>query len=527
MLSLLASGCTPWREYVRNGFKVGPNYVRPPAPVAPKWIDSGDARVHEDPQDVVRWWKLFNDPVLDELICTAYRQNLTLRQAGARVLQARYQLAIDVGNLFPQQQQAVGSYERLAISKQTSSAGALSTQPQFFNQWNAGFNLAWEVDFGGRYRRAIEADQAVLDEQVFNYDAALVTLLGDIASTYAQMHTLEQRIRNAEQNVAIQRSTLEIVQARFRAQTISELDVDQAETTLAATQAAIVELRISLRQTMVQLCILMGMPPEDLYARIGQGSIPVAPRDVVVGLPADLLRRRPDVRAAERQIAAQSATIGVAESLLYPHFTINGTLGWASRDVSHLFEPRALNSNIIPTVTWNVLNFGRLINNVRLQDARLQELVAHYQQTVLSANQEVENGLVTFLRGRERTELQLRAVQQARRAVTIALRQYQAGSTDFTTVTQVLQVQVQQQDLLAQAQGEIASGLIQVYRSLGGGWQIKCEGCNEALPLPSTSTPPAETISTPPAGEQPSPLPPLNSQGELHQPDSLQSTFGN
>jgi outer membrane protein TolC len=253
----------------------------------------------------------------------------------------------------------------------------------------------------------------------------------------------------------------------------------------------------------------------------------VAPRDVVVGLPADLLRRRPDVRAAERQIAAQSATIGVAESLLYPHFTINGTLGWASRDVSHLFEPRALNSNIIPTVTWNVLNFGRLINNVRLQDARLQELVAHYQQTVLSANQEVENGLVTFLRGRERTELQLRAVQQARRAVTIALRQYQAGSTDFTTVTQVLQVQVQQQDLLAQAQGEIASGLIQVYRSLGGGWRIKCEGCNEALPLPSTSTPPAETISTPPAGEQPSPLPPLNSQGELHQPDSLQSTFGN
>jgi outer membrane protein TolC len=229
------------------------------------------------------------------------------------------------------------------------------------------------------------------------------------------------------------------------------------------------------------------------------------------------------VRAAERQVAVQSATIGVAESLLYPHFTINGTLGWASRDVNHLFEPRSLNSNIMPTVTWNVLNYGRLINNVRLQDARLQELVAHYQQTVLSANQEVENGLVTFLRGRERTDLQQRAVEQARRAVTIALRQYEAGNTDFTTVTQVLQVQVQQQDLLAQAQGEIASGMIQVYRSLGGGWQIKCDGCNETLPMPNTPAPAAEPIPTPPAAEQPSPLPPLRQESELQQPSSLQS----
>jgi outer membrane protein TolC len=270
----------------------------------------------------------------------------------------------------------------------------------------------------------------------------------------------------------------------------------------------------------------MGMPPEDLYARIGEGHIPIAPGEVAVGLPADLLRRRPDVRAAERQIAAQSAAIGVAQALLYPHFAINGTLGWAARDVDHLFQPRALNSNIIPTVSWDLLNYGRLINNVRLQDARLQELVANYQQTVLLANRDVENGLVTFLRGRERTELQQRAVQQAMRAVTIALRQYQAGTTDFTTVTQVLQVQVQQQDLLAQAQGEIAAGLIQVYRSLGGGWQIKCEGCSETLPPPGIvksfdrqRSP--EDIPAPPASELLQPLPPPQSEEAPKQPPSV------
>src|SRR5262249_36377555 len=174
---------------------------------------------------------------------------------------------------------------------------------------------------------------------------------------------------------------LAIVEARFKASTISELDLDQARTTVAATEAAISELQISLRQSILQLCILMGMPSEDLLKRVGAGPIPVAPAEVVLGIPADLLRRRPDVRAAERQMAAQSAVIGVAESELYPHLTIDGTLGWASQDLNHLFQPTALNSNIGPSFQWNILNYGRLLNNVRLQDARFQELVANYQNT--------------------------------------------------------------------------------------------------------------------------------------------------
>jgi NodT family efflux transporter outer membrane factor (OMF) lipoprotein len=526
ILAALTCGCTPFRDYVHNGFKVGPNYVTPPAAVAPQWIDANDVNLRPDYDDLARWWTVFNDPALDALICTARRQNLTLRQAGYRILQARSQLDIDIGNLFPQSQQTIDTYVRSANSRETVN-GAFGMQPRFTNQWNLGFSLNWELDFWGRFRRAIESDSAVLDASVENYDAALVTLLGDVASNYAQMRTLEQRITYAQHNVQIQRNTLAIVEARFKAETISELDVDQAQTTLAATEAGIAELQIALRQTVVQLCTLMGMPPEELFNRIGPGAIPIAPKEVAVGIPADLLRRRPDVRAAERQVAAQCAAIGVAQSQLYPHLAINGTLGWASRDVNHLFESRALNSNVTPTLQWDLLNYGRLVNGVRLQDALFQELVANYRNTVLLANQDVENGLVTFLRGRERADLQQRAVDSAVKAVDIALKQYQAGTTDFTTVTQVQQIQVQQQDLLAQAQGEIAVGLIQVYRALGGGWQLRCQGCSDVLPpgaATTSSRPAPETIPAPPPTDQPI-LSPLPQPGEFpQQPISLRST---
>jgi NodT family efflux transporter outer membrane factor (OMF) lipoprotein len=505
-------GCTSLRDYVHNGFKVGPNYARPAAPVAQDWIDANDVRVKKDEIDPCQWWDVFHDPILDDLICTAYHQNLTLREAGFRILQARAQLGITIGSVFPQTQNASGNYMRIANSQATSAGGNFGTQ--FSNQWNFGFNLAWELDFWGRFRRAVEADSDLLNASVEDYDAALVTLLGDVASNYAQMRTLEQRITYAQNNVRIQKDTLAIVEARFKASTISELDLDQARTTVAATEAAISELQIGLRQTIVQLCVLMGMPPEDLLNRIGTGPIPVTPKEVAVGIPADLLRRRPDVREAERRLAAQCAEIGIADSEFYPHISIDGTLGWRAQDLNHLFESRALNGNVGPSFTWNLLNYGRLLNDVRLQDARFQELIATYQNTVLLANQDVENGLITFLKSQERTALQQYAVDQAVRAVDLAVKQYRAGTTDFTTVTQVQQIQVQQQDLLAQAQGEIAAGLIQVYRALGGGWQIRLQGCNASLPPPGAAATVPQSMPSPEA--VPTPLP--NSPHELPRP---------
>ncbi|MFL5340397.1 MAG: efflux transporter outer membrane subunit [Gemmataceae bacterium] len=502
LTGLLACGCNSLREYADNGFKVGPNYGRPPAPVADDWIDASDARVRKQGEDPGQWWTVFRDPVLDSLVCSTYRQNLTLREAGFRVLQARAQLAIDVGELFPQQQSLTGAYTRTELSRQTAVGGA--TARRFVSQWNYGFNLAWELDFWGRFRRAVEADSATLDASVENYDDVLVTLLSDVATAYVQMRTLEQRIKYAKENVALQKATLTIVQGQVRVQLRPEIDLIQARSTLEQTEAQIPELEISLRQAANQLCILIGIPPEDLQARLGPGTIPEAPADVVVGVPADLLRRRPDVRRAERQAAAQCAIIGVAEAELYPHFSIGGNVGYAAQRFPDLFSGKAFTGSVGPSFTWNVLNYGRLVNNVRLQDARFQELIAGYQQAVLTANQDVENGLVTFLKAQERTRLQASAVNDAERAVKIALEQYRAGTVDLTRVTLLQQNLVQLQDILAQARGEIGLGLIQVYKALGGGWQIRLTGCE---PTPPAANPAPAAPSKPEPVPAPKPVP--------------------
>jgi NodT family efflux transporter outer membrane factor (OMF) lipoprotein len=497
ILAASLCGCTPLKEYVQNGFKVGHNYCPPAAPVARQWIDADDRRVRTDADDLSRWWTVFNDPGLDSLICCAYRQNLTLREAGCRVLEARAQLGISSGQLFPQNQNVTGDYSRNALSRAAANHDNI-TRP-FFDQWNCGFNLNWELDFWGRFRRAIEADAANLNASINDYDDVLVTLLGDVAANYVQMRTFQGRIECAQANVRLQRETLAIVDANFRAGRRDQLDLYQAQSTLEQTEAEIPELEISLRKTIVQLCILLGVPPEELQSRLGPAPIPSAPPEVALGIPADLLRRRPDVRRAERLAAAQCARIGIAESDFYPAFSINGSIGYSAEQFRDLFRPSALNGSVGPSFQWNILNYGRILNNVRLQDARFRELVAAYQQTVLNANQEVENGVVTFLKAQRRTKLQSASVHDAEKAVTIVLAQYKAGAIDFTRVTQLEQFLVQQQDVLTQARGEIVTGLIQVYKALGGGWQIRINGCESAaLPSSDNGNPPTERLPVPP-----------------------------
>jgi NodT family efflux transporter outer membrane factor (OMF) lipoprotein len=454
-LVLLSGGCTPFTEYVHNGFKVGPNYRKPPAPVAANWIDASDQRLRTGADDLSRWWTVFGDPVLDNLICLAYRQNLTLRQAGFRVLEARAQLGIAVGNFFPQNQAMMGSYQREAVSTQTANRG-FSTATRFFSQWDYGFTLAWELDFWGRFRRAIESAGATLDASVEDYDDVLVTLLSDVATAYVQMRTLEQRIKYAKANVAIQRESYDIAKAK-RGVFASGIDVDQALSILKQTEAGIPELEIAVRQTTDQLCILLGIPPEELRARLGAGNISRAPPEVVIGIPADLLRRRPDVRRAERLAAAQSAQIGVAESEFYPHIFFRGTIDYQASTFKKLFNSRALSGNVGPSFQWDILNYGRILNNVRFQDARFQELVAAYQQTVLNANKETEDGLIAFLKAHLRTQLQQEGVAAGAAAVKAIRDLWKAGLlTDFTRVAQLEQNKVQLEDTLAQAEGEIA-----------------------------------------------------------------------
>ncbi len=488
------SGCTPCSQYFRNGFKVGPNYGRPPAPVAERWIDAADQRVRSVSTDESRWWTVFNDPVVNDLVQAAYRQNLSLRQAGFRVLEARAQLGVAVGQLAPQAQENTGSYTANGVS--LNVANREFTRDRWFGQWDYGFNLSWELDFWGRFRRAVEASEASLDASVEQYDDVLVTLLADVVSNYVQYRTVEQRIAYAQDNVCLQGKILELATARFRGGMTSELDVHQAQSDLSSTEALIPQLRLLRREANNRLCILLGTPPENLQQRLGNGPIPAALQGVAVGIPAELLRRRPDVRRAERLAAAQSARIGVAQADLYPQISLDGTLAYGSQEFGNLLAGNSFSGSVGPGFRWNILNYGRIINNVRGQDASFQEMVVAYQQTVLRANEEVENGLARFLEAQEEVRALANSVSEARKSVEQALAQYEGGLTDFNRVAVLQERLVQRQDQLAQAQGDVALGLVSVYRALGGGWQIRltapspdapelpAPGEEDGLPLP-------------------------------------------
>jgi NodT family efflux transporter outer membrane factor (OMF) lipoprotein len=526
---LTVGGCvtTGPLDYIRNGFKVGPNYCKPPAPVAEQWISADDPKVQD--RHLQDWWRVFQDPVLESLIQTALAQNLTLRAVGARVLQARAQQAIAVGNIFPQTQTATGQYSRIALSHNTFNnpavteaglaAAGVPIPPNaplgnFYSDWSAGFNLSWELDFWGRFRRAIESANASLDASVENFDDALVTLLADVATNYVQYRIAQQRIKIARDNVRIQEGILALAQQRFKVGTATRLDVEQARTVLEQTRSTIPALEITLGQANDTLCTLLGIPPRDLEADLGPGPklgskpVPDTPDWVAAGIPADLLRQRPDVRGAERQIAAQSAQIGVAEADLYPTIFINGTIGVEAFDLAKLFDSKSFFGNITPNFRWNILNYGRIVNNVRQQQAHTQELVAAYQNRVLTAGREVQTALRGFLRSQEQADDLARSVTAARSATRLGVRQYRTGTVPFNTVFNLETTQVQQQDNLSVAQGNIALNLINVYRALGGGWELRLpENCvatqpaDQAGQAPDPAARPQEQLPAPKSAE--------------------------
>lgn len=502
--SLGALGCTGPLEYIRNGFKVGPNYLRPPAPAAPQWIDAADPRVQSEPPHDHHWWGVFNDPVLNDLIQNAYQQNLSLREAGFRVLAARAKLCIAVGDVFPQTQQAFADYVRKGLSG--TVANSQFTPDRWFNIYDLGFNLSWEVDIWGKLRREVESANAEFNASIEDYDYVLVTLIADVAQTYTQIRTLQQQVVYTKKNIELQTGTVKLVKERFEGGVVSKLDLTQAEQNLYDTEAQLPPLEISLRQANDCLCTLLGMPMEDLMMKLGAGPIPITPVEVAVGIPADLIRRRPDVRAAERQLAAQSAQIGVAESDLYPIITITGTIGYQSRQLSRLFDPQSAFGSWGPGLRWNILNYGRILNEIRLEDARFQELAMNYFNKALKADEEVENALVLFLQSQQLVKDLQKAVAAARESTEIGLVQYKEGKTDYIRVFITERELVRQENGLAKAQGEVAQGLIGVYRALGGGWQIRCAPLEGPAPPTEVVLPSPEQLPAPrPAPDSPVP----------------------
>ncbi|MBL9122185.1 MAG: efflux transporter outer membrane subunit, partial [Planctomycetaceae bacterium] len=501
------AGCTSFGEYVHNGFKVGPNYVRPPAQTSPDWIDSSDARVKSDPPADCAWWTVLNDPALNGLIGSAYRQNLDLRAAGARITEARAQRAIAVGTLFPQTQTMTIS----ALESQISQNLPIPF-PQNFDLVTAGFNGSWELDFWGRYRRAVESADANLSASVEQYGEVLVLLLSDVASNYVQLRTFQQRLAYARQNVEIQRGSLKLAETRLKQGVSSELDVRQARAILWQTESLVPVFEAGVRQSSNALCVLLGMSPIDLASALGTAPIPMAPPSVALGVPNDLLARRPDVRRAERRVAEQCARIGMATADLYPALSVNGYVGFWAQNTHELFNGDSFTGALIPRFNWNVLNYGRIANNIIAQDARLQAVAYDYQQTVLRAGQEVEDGLTRFLHAQMQARFLDRSVADTARAVELVKVQFEGGTTDFNRVFTLQASLTSQQDQLAAAQGNIALSLIAVYKGLGGGW--RCFQACGGMPAPCYP-PEVETVPPPPAPELlPPPPPALSPSGQ-------------
>ena len=464
VMACLAAGC----------FKVGPDFKTPPAQVESKWMESQDSELDPRPPDYRDWWSVFSDPSMVRLIDQAYRQNLDLRTAGVKVIEARAQLGIAIGEFFPQQQtlSAAVSYNRIPLSN------PFLINISTYWQDEVAAQATWEIDLWGKLRRAIEsADDAFL-ASVANYDDVLVTLIADVASDYVQIRTVERQIAIAQDNIERQKVALKIANAKFKYGTATKLDVYQAENVLGATEATIPQLTINLVKAKNALSVLLGMPPGPLDKLMaGNADIPTAPERVLAGIPEDLLRRRPDVRRAELQAAAQCAQIGFAKADLLPAFVLIGNVATISTNIggsslSNIFSAGTLAFNAGPSVQWNFLNYGQITNNVRVQDARFQELLIGYQNAVLNAQEDVENGLTSFIESRQQAKYLQYSVDAANGALRIAIIQYRQGIAQFTTVLTAEENLYQAENDLALAQGSIDLGLISAYRALGGGWEV-------------------------------------------------------
>lgn len=454
------------------GCMTGPDFQTPEAELPESWNERDSVAVEaQSEQESIEWWTQFNDPVLNRLIQTAYQQNLPLRTAGLRILEARARLGLVEGNLYPQSQAMTGDLTRIGTTGPATD--------RYFNSASVGFDAAWEMDFWGKFRRSIESADAGLQSDIANYDDVLVSLTAEVARTYVDIRTLEERISLARKNTENQQDALQLIIYQFEAGTVTELDVLQAETLLRSTQATIPNLQNSLQQNRNSLAILLGMPPGELRDLLdGANKIPTVSSTIALGIPADLLRRRPDIRKAEMQTAAQSAQIGVALTELYPSFTLFGSIGWSTTDaggnsLGNIFDSNNLNFTFGPAFKWNLFNYGRIKNQVRVQDARLEQLITSYQNTVLNAAREVENSVAGLVYAQQEAEYLSQGVASSAKSMELSMLQYKEGLADYQRVLDSTRALTQKQDQYAQLQGRIATSSIALYKALGGGWQMR------------------------------------------------------
>ena len=463
LVSLLAA-CAP----------VGPEFVQPEAELPPGWTELGENGLEASPIKQPQWWRVFNDPVLDKLVEDAWQQNNSLEIAGLRVLEARAQLGIAQGSQYPQSQLAAGS------ATYTSPANNFGGGSNFW-QYGIGASASWEIDFWGRFRRGIESADAAYMASIAARDQALILLTAQVVNTYTIVRINQEQLRYAHENVEIQQRSYDITSVLYRNGSDSELDMQQAHNLLLSTQATIPGFEISLKQALNALNTLLGKPPGTIDHLVNEDyGIPALPDQVEIGLPADMLRRRPDVRQAELNALAQNARVGLAEADLYPSFSLTGSLGLVAggpggTDFGDLFSSDALTFSIGPSFVWPFLNYGRIQNNVRVQDARLQQALVNYREVVIQSAREAEDAMASFNGSQVQAEILVDTVESARRSNELSTLRYREGFSDYQRVLDSQQSLFGQQQRLTTQRGNSVLSLVDLYTSLGGGWENQAD----------------------------------------------------
>jgi NodT family efflux transporter outer membrane factor (OMF) lipoprotein len=479
-----------------GGCAVGLDYQKPNTKAPDSFGEShlGPTTQSAPELDLTRWWNTFNDPELDSLIDRAAKNNYTLLQAEARVRQARAQLGVEWGTEFPTlslngqftraQRQRIGSTAAGGGFGSTGgSAGAGgaagftgSSLGRQTSLYQGGFDAGWEIDVFGGNRRAIEAASDNLESQVDARRNTLVTLVAEVARDYVLLRGYQEQLKLTQSNVKSEQDTLELTKSRFNAGLVSDLDVAQAQASVATTLAEEPSLQIEIRQTIHALSLLLAQEPMALSSELSiDKPIPPVPSEVPVGLPSELIRRRPDVRQAERALAAATATIGVNVANLFPKFNLVGSAAQSSYHFSVIARDEASIWSIGPTVTWQILDYYQLQSQVRVANAEQEQALLAYKQTVLQSLTDVEDALVAYAQDQIRERALQDEENANQRAVDLSTQLYQRGLGDFLNVLTAERNLYTAQSDLSVSRSNVATDLVQLYKALGGGWDPKNE----------------------------------------------------
>ncbi len=454
-----------------TGCAVGPNYRQPETSAPSSWASPLAGGETNGPANLAAWWKYFGDTNLDSLMATAVESNLTLRIAEAHVREARAERGVVTGGLWP----SIGSsasYSRNRYGANSFPPLASFGVPLDYNLYNAGFDAAWELDIFGGTRRAVEAANAELGAAEYSQRDVLVSLLAEVARNYIGARSYQQRLAITRDNIRVQQEIVDLTSNRFQNGLNSDLDVQQATAVLTSTEAQVPSLETGFRQNVYALAVLLARPPGALLNGMSvKKPIPLTPPEVPVGLPSDLLQRRPDVQRAERELAAATARIGVAKSDLFPKFSLTGFANLESVSANNWFDYASHAWSAGPTVQWEIFEAGSIRANIRVQNARQEEALNTYEQTVLTALEEAENALTAYAKEQVRRQSLSQSVEANQQALELSTQLYKSGLADFLSVLDSERSLYAAQDALVQSDQSVSLDLVQLYKGLGGGWQ--------------------------------------------------------